>query len=204
MSEPKTTLPTGVNRLDLGLAGLFALLTAGFVTLAATSDTFFAGVWARHHNVLSWYIRPLFLVPFCFFALRRSWAGVVGTLFALTTSMAWFPPPEVAGAQVVKFLAMEKDYLHGTWDGPKVLMSLLVPITFVALGAAFWRRNLWFGLFVLVAMAGGKLVWSVAFGGESGKAIFAPALLGLVACVGVVWAGFRRLQRQASQDRQRG
>jgi hypothetical protein len=27
--------------------------------------------WARHHNILSWYIRPLFLLPFCLFAYRR-------------------------------------------------------------------------------------------------------------------------------------
>jgi hypothetical protein len=25
--------------------------------------------WARHHNILSWYVRPLFFLPFCFFAL---------------------------------------------------------------------------------------------------------------------------------------
>jgi hypothetical protein len=49
--------------------------------------------WARHHNVLSWYIRPLFFLPFCFFAYRRSWAGIVATLVALATSMAWFPAP---------------------------------------------------------------------------------------------------------------
>lgn len=24
--------------------------------------------WARHHNPLSWYIRPLFVLPFCYFA----------------------------------------------------------------------------------------------------------------------------------------
>jgi hypothetical protein len=191
------TLPTAAKRIDLGIAGIFALLTVAFVILAASSDTFFEGIWARHHNVLSWYIRPLFLVPFCFFAFRRSWAGVAGTIFALTTSMAWFPPPEVAGEQAVKFLAMEKRYMHGTWDAAKVLMSLLVPVTFVALGAAFWRRNLWFGIFVLVAMATSKLIWSVAFGGQSGRAIFAPALVGLVVCIAAVWAGFRRLHRKS-------
>ena len=24
--------------------------------------------WARHQNPLSWYIRPLFILPFCYFA----------------------------------------------------------------------------------------------------------------------------------------
>ena len=52
-----------------------------------------AWAWARHHNILSWYIRPLFLLPFCFFAYRRSLLGIGVTLVALATSMAWFPAP---------------------------------------------------------------------------------------------------------------
>ena len=52
-----------------------------------------AWAWARHHNILSWYIRPLFLLPFCFFAYRRSLLGITLTLVALATSMAWFPAP---------------------------------------------------------------------------------------------------------------
>jgi hypothetical protein len=47
--------------------------------------------WARHHNVLSWYVRPLFFLPFCWFAYRRSATGMALTLVALATSMAWFP-----------------------------------------------------------------------------------------------------------------
>ena len=34
--------------------------------------------WARNHNVLSWYIRPLFLLPFVYFAWRRSPPGIAG------------------------------------------------------------------------------------------------------------------------------
>ena len=49
--------------------------------------------WARHHNVLSWYVRPLFFLPFCWFAYRRSATGMALTLVALATSMAWFPAP---------------------------------------------------------------------------------------------------------------
>ena len=45
--------------------------------------------WARtrHHNPLSWYIRPLFLLPFCCFAYKRSMWGIALTLLALSTSM---------------------------------------------------------------------------------------------------------------------
>ena len=36
--------------------------------------------WARHHNPLSWYIRPLFILPFCYFAYRKSVRGMVATV----------------------------------------------------------------------------------------------------------------------------
>jgi len=36
---------------------------------------FVGWAWERHHNPLSWWIRPLFLIPFAFFAYRRSWVG---------------------------------------------------------------------------------------------------------------------------------
>jgi uncharacterized membrane protein YccC len=51
--------------------------------------------WAPHHNPLSWYVRPLFLIPFAIFAYRRSWLGMAITLLALATSMFWFPPGAV-------------------------------------------------------------------------------------------------------------
>jgi hypothetical protein len=46
--------------------------------------------WARHHNMYSWYIRPLFILPFCYFAWRRSLIGIAVTLVATLTSIAWF------------------------------------------------------------------------------------------------------------------
>ena len=57
--------------------------------------------------------RPLFLLPFCYFAYKRSTWGIVLTLFALVTSMVWFPAPERPGPRAVEFLAMEKDSLTG-------------------------------------------------------------------------------------------
>ena len=39
-------------------------------------DDVAAWAWARHHNILSWYIRPRFLLPFCLFAYRRSLLGI--------------------------------------------------------------------------------------------------------------------------------
>jgi hypothetical protein len=69
--------------------------------------------WAqvRHHNIPSWYIRPLFLLPFCYCAYRRSINGIVLTLLALAPSMFWLPEPEHADLEALEFLAAEQDYL---------------------------------------------------------------------------------------------
>ncbi|WP_050809900.1 hypothetical protein [Desulfosporosinus sp. OT] len=94
--------------------------------------------------------------------------------------MFWFPGPDTVSEQVRQFLEMEKEWLSGNWNFAKILMILLIPISFTALGIAFWKRSLWFGLSVVVFMAVAKMVWSVAFGGEAGKSIFVPAIIGLV------------------------
>ena len=56
-----------------------ALLAAGIIVATASTDEFVACAWTRHHNILSWYVRPLFILPFCFFAYRRSLTGIVAT-----------------------------------------------------------------------------------------------------------------------------
>lgn len=40
-------------------------------------DEFLSWVWPRHHNPLIKYIRPLFLLPFCYVAYKRSIWGIV-------------------------------------------------------------------------------------------------------------------------------
>lgn len=187
------------TRRDTTWALVFGFLSLAFVAGMALSPAFFQWAFERHHNVLSWYVRPLFLIPFCFFAYRRSWAGILGTLFALLTSMCWFPAPVAVSESVREFLAMEIEWLTGTWTAPKILMSLLVPASLFALGLAFWKRNLWFGLTVVVLIAVAKLTWSVAFGGEAGWSILAPAAVGLVVCVGLISMGFRRMERKAGR-----
>ena len=48
---------------------------------------FLGWAWGRHHNELSWYVRALLTVPFCYFAYKRNVVGVVATLVAIVTSM---------------------------------------------------------------------------------------------------------------------
>lgn len=186
---------------DQKIALLFLALTILFLVVSMTNQTFFDWVFDRHHNQWSWYIRPIFLIPFCFFAYKRSWAGISITVFCLFTSMFWFNRPEVVTDDVKAFLQFEKDWLYGAWDYKKILLLSTVPVSFIALGFAFWKRSLFMGLGVVVLMATGKIVWSIQNAGESGKSILIPALLGLVLCSGLIVYGFKKLEKKKITER---
>jgi hypothetical protein len=142
--------------------------------------------WMRHHNPLSWYIRPLFLIPFCYFAWRRSPAGVAATLLALATSMFWFPAPANPDPRVAEFLEVERQYLSGPWSAAKILFTATVPAFLFAVAYAFWRRSVWIGLAVIAAGVLLKIGWSLYYGGGSGWAVVPPAITGLLAVTAIV------------------
>ena len=150
--------------------------------------------WARHHNEWSWYIRPLFILPFCYFAWRRSLLGVVITLLAMLTSIAWFPAPETPSPEVLRYLEVERRWLS---SGPlTIAMAVLVGVFLWLLAAAFWTRRWLYGVLVLNAATLAKVVFSVAFGGEAGWASLAPSLATLAICNAVFAALYARLWRQ--------
>lgn len=180
---------------DKKIALIFLLLTLLFLVFSMTNQSFFNWVFERHHNQWSWYIRPVFLIPFCYFAYKRSWTGISITLFCLFTSMFWFNKPEVVSENVKTFLQFEKDWLYGEWNIQKIMLITTVPVSFIALGLAFWKRSLLMGLGVVVLMATGKIVWSIQNAGESGKSILIPAVLGLLICCGFIYYGFKKLEK---------
>lgn len=157
-------------------------------------------VWQRHHNVLSWYIRPLFMLPLAWFAYRRSGAGIAATLIALATSMFWFPAPDTPDARVEGFLAFEREWLTGTWTLAKVAWTLLAPASLAAYCLVFWKRSLLWGVVLLNLMAISKLFWGVTAGAGTGWAMTVPALAGLVVCDAVLVAALqvRRRSRKAT------
>jgi hypothetical protein len=161
-----------------------------------------AWAWARHHNILSWYIRPLFLLPLAWFAWRRSGWGIAATLVALVTSMAWFPAPERPDPQVLEFLAFEREWLTGDWTVGKMLISLIPPVLIAAYCLVFWRRSLGWGVVLLNVMALGKLLWGVAFGDGTGWAMTVPLLAGLAVGDAALILAARRLRRRAAGDRE--
>ena len=107
--------------------------------------------WARHHNPLSWYIRPLFILPFCYFAYKKNAWGIVITVVAVTSSMFWFPAPATPDREAAAFLAAERRYVTGPLTLGKLAMFALVPIWFAALPRAFRRRSWVGGAMVITA-----------------------------------------------------
>ena len=149
--------------------------------------------WARHHNPLSWYIRPLFVLPFSYFAYRRSIWGVALTVVAVTSSMFWFPAPTAADPRVTAFLAMERQYVTGPLTLGKAAMTMLVPLWFIVLALSFWRRS-WVGGFIVISVGTLlKIIWSFYFGGESAWAIIPPVALGFIVCAGILLYASRRV-----------
>jgi hypothetical protein len=190
------------RRTDLILAaGTLALILLAAGVMAATGGTqeFVAWAWARHHNVLSWYVRPLFILPFCYFAYRRSLLGIVLTLIALATSMFWFPAPEHTSPAVNEMLKTEEMYLTANWTLWKVLIALLIPLTFAALGLAFWKRSLVWGLAVVNAAILFKIAWTFLFRTGAGALSHLPAaVLGLAVCDALILYVIRRIRAGSS------
>lgn len=172
-----------LKKYEKVIATVFALLTIVFIVVFLTNDSFFEWTFVRHHNILSWYVRPLFIVPMVYFALRKSYAGVSLSIFCLFTSMFWFPIPQQTDPKVLGFLAYEMDYLKGTWDTKKILFSLSVPLFFFLLIVSAWKRKWRLLLYTVVLAALLKLLWSVVSSGASGWSVAKPALVGLVICV---------------------
>jgi hypothetical protein len=163
-------------------------------------NDFLSWVWARHHNELSWYVRPLFLLPFCYFAYRRSVWGIVVTLLLFPTSLFWFPAPENPSSRVEGYLAWERHFLTEGSVVSRVALVVLVVAFFVALATAFWKRSWLWGLAVLNAGTLLKVIWSGAFGGEAGWASLAPSLFTLAVTDAAILLAARWLKRRRARQ----
>ena len=165
-------------------------------------NDFLSWVWARHHNELSWYVRPLFLLPFCFCAYRRSLTGILVTLLIFPTSLFWFPAPENPSPRVEGYLAWERQFLLAGSVAARVALVVLVVAFFVALAVAFWRRSWLWGLAVINAGTLLKVIWSVAFGGAAGWASLVPSLFTLAVTDAALLLAMRflRHRRERRED----
>jgi hypothetical protein len=82
------------------------------------------------------------MLPYCYFAYRRSGKGIALTVIALATSMFWFPAPAQHDPRAIEMLEAEREYLLGAWTLWKVAIALLIPAGLGALALAFWKRSI--------------------------------------------------------------
>ena len=177
-----------MKRFDKIVAILFAVLSVAFIILMGTDHEFFEWTFSRHQNILSWYIRPIFMIPICYFAFKRNATGISATVFLMLTSMFWFPRPDAIDPKVADFLAMEREYLTENWTLSKILITSIVPISMGLFIWGLWKRNIKFGIGVLIGIAVGKIIWSIVEGGASGAKVIIPAVVGLGICLAaIVW-----------------
>jgi uncharacterized membrane protein len=109
--------------------------------------------------------QTLFILPFCYFAYKKSVRGMVLTVVAVTSSMFGFPAPATPDPTAVTFLAVERQWVTGPRTLGQVVLTALVPVWFIALAAAL-RRRLWVAAaLVIVSGTALKVAWSVYVGG---------------------------------------
>jgi hypothetical protein len=152
--------------------------------------------WARHHNPLSWYVRPLFILPFCYFAYKKSVRGMMLTVVAVTSSMFWFAPPDTPDPKATAFLAVERQLITGPLTLSRLILTALIPIWFIALAAVLQRRLWVAAAFVIVAGTPLKVAWSFYVGGASAWAIVPPVALGNAVCAVVLTYAYWRTKRR--------
>ena len=172
---------------DRLIALIFLALTAAFLWQALANPAFQDWLFARHHNILSWYIRPLLLIPVMLAAWWRSWGALMAAIFALLTSMGWFPAPAVADDHVRQFLADEVAFLRSGWTWTKTGYTLTVLAFFALLVGAP-------GIITGAESPpssppppAGKILFSLLGSGVAATAIILPALIGLAICLAVAW-----------------
>ncbi len=150
-------------------------------------EIFLEWVWNRHHNVLSWYVRPLFIFPFCYFAYKRKLNYLLVVLLIFPTTLFWFPAPEEPSQKVLEYLSWEQEFLTQGIMWQKALMIFLVVVFLFLLALSFWKRSLLYGVVVLNIGTLLKVVWSIYFGGSVGHAAILPSVVTLAVCNFVFW-----------------
>ena len=155
--------------LDRIMGLFFAISTVVLIYMFFTNRDFFTWAFSRHQNILSWYIRPLFM-----------------SIFGLFTSMFWFPKPEVVDEQVHLFLEFEKNYLTSGWTTEKIVVCTLILLFFIFMIYTTWNRKWGQLLWVVIAGAVLKVVHSILSSGENGMALIKPAATGLVICIVII------------------
>jgi hypothetical protein len=162
-----------------------------------------AWVWARHHNLASWYVRPFFILPYCWFAFRRNRIGLALTMLLFPTSLFWFPAPVEPSPEAERYLAWEQEFFLGSPMRLGALASVVAAFLW-ALAAAFWRRSWRWGLVVLNLASLMKVGWSLLVGGDAGQGSVLPTLVTLLVCDVAILAAVFHARRRPGNRRDAG
>ncbi|MDO5088508.1 MAG: hypothetical protein Q4D53_01870 [Leptotrichiaceae bacterium] len=180
------------RKYDRFVGGIFAVGTIIIIFYFFINREFFEWAFDRHHNILSWYIRPLFVIPIVIGAYRKSFTLIFISIFSLFTSMFWFPKPDRIDTNVIKFLDFEKNYLMSGWSTDKIFVLIAVILFFIFLIYATWVRKLKLLLIVITVSPLLKILHSVLFSSNSGFSIVKPAVIGVVICIAVIVLFFKK------------
>ncbi len=178
----------------VGLIVVVILLYSVVILLMAYFDgeNLATWVWERHQNQFSWYSRPLFLIPACYYAFRQKFWLIIGFMAMLFCSLFWFAAPISVPEHVSGYLEWEKQLFFTSESVLSLLVLTFVVIVFlVALFSAFWHRNPWLGLALVNAGTILKIIVSIGLGKEAGKAAIVPSLSSLVVINLVAYVAWR-------------
>jgi len=193
------------DRLDIAVLALVGSVLVWsavvLVKVQLSGEDLGAWIWDRHQNPFSWYSRPLFIIPACYYAWRRKPLHVIGFLLLLFTSLFWFAAPDHVPERVSDFLEWEKQ-LFFTNQSSLPLLALIVTVALFLFGLflAFWKRNLWYGLILINVGTLLKIVFSVAVGKEVGMAAIVPSLTSLAVVNSIAFLIWRFRGRPANAD----
>jgi hypothetical protein len=86
---------------------------------APTDNGLLEKLWRRHHNPLSWALRPVFFVALLISQWKKAPWMALASLIGLATSWFWFPEPKKVPAFIQKSLKGERDWLQKPMDRQK-------------------------------------------------------------------------------------
>lgn len=171
-----------IDNFVLSLIGVILLYSLVILlqTIASGTDVG-TWIWNRHQHQFSWYSRPLFLIPACYYAYRQKIWHVIGFMLLLATSLFWFPAPAQVPESISNYLEWEKQ-LFFTNESliPLILLIVAVILFLFGLFYSFWKRNPWYGLLLINLGTIIKIIVSVGLGKEMGMAAIVPSLSSLV------------------------
>ena len=166
------------DQIILFLIGSILLYSATLLLAALTrGEDLGTWIWNRHQNQFSWFSRPIFIIPACYYAYRRMIWHVLGFMGLLGTSLFWFPSPAQVPVSVSKYLEWEKQlFFTNESPIPLVVLSITVTVFLLFLFVAFWQRKAFYGLLLINIGTILKIVTSLILGKEVGSAAIVPSL----------------------------